>query len=60
MSNITADKAPTKINAFICLKGCRIENRLLEKIIFLLQAILYMQQIWLKNTGAHRCKNALI
>lgn len=31
MSNITADTAPTKINVLICLKGCRIENTVVEK-----------------------------
>lgn len=31
MSNITADTAPNKINVLICLKGCRIENKLAEK-----------------------------
>lgn len=60
MSNITADTAPTKINVLICLKGCRIENAVVEKKIFQLQTVLNMQQIWLKNTRAHKCKNALI
>lgn len=34
MSNITADTAPNKINVLICLKGCRIENKLAEKKYF--------------------------
>lgn len=61
MLNITADTAPTKITVLICLNSCRIENTLdRKKNIFLLRTVLYMQQIWLKNTRAHRCKNALI
>lgn len=52
MSNITADTAPTKINVLICVKGCRIENTQIEKIIFLLRTVLYVQLIWLENNRA--------